>query len=121
MERLDQMKAALGIKGEDKDALLELALRVVEDQVLSYINHETLPKALEGVLVFMATEYWKGAGFGTDQAAPGPVSSVSRGDVSTSFATATGAEATAGTFGLGGGDGFFGWRTVLNAYRRVKW
>lgn len=120
-ERLSKLKLLLGITDAKKDELLEFALQVTEAQVLAYINQDALPAGLELVLVQMAASYWKGAGLGNDQTAPGPVASVSRGDSTTSFAATAGAEATAGTFGLGGGDGFYGWRTSLNAYRKVRW
>ncbi|KAF5056843.1 hypothetical protein DSECCO2_362910 [anaerobic digester metagenome] len=120
-ERLSQLKVVLGITGEEKDDLLKFALGTVEDQVLAYIKQDTIPSGLERTLILMTASYWKGAGIGNEQTAAGPVSSVNRGDVSTSFASAAGAEATAGTFGLGGGDGFFGWRTALNAYRKLRW
>lgn len=120
--RLAMLKALLGIGENDdsRDVLLEFALQTVEDRVLSYINHEVLPEALGRPLVLMTASYWKGAGLGSEQAAPGPVASVSRGDVSTSFAVRAGAEATAGTFDLEDGGGFFGWREALNGYRKLR-
>jgi len=120
-ERLTQLKTALGLSGNEKDAHLSFVLEVTEEQVLSYIHHETLPEKLERTLILIAAAYWKAAGFGSEQTASGPVTSVTRGDVTTSFAAPGGADASAGTFGLGGGDGFFGWRTVLNAYRKLRW
>lgn len=120
-ERLAKLKTLLGINGADQDAMLEIALETVEGQVLSYIHQDILPLGLEKPLLMMTVSYWKGAGLGNDQVAPGPITSVKRGDVSTSFASEGGADSTASTFGLGGGDGFFGWRTTLNAYRKVRW
>lgn len=122
------LKVLLGISMGDpsKDALLEFALQTVEDRVLSYINHEILPKELEGCLVLMTVSYWKGAGLGNEQPAPGAVTGVKRGDVAVSFsvrsgaAATTGALATAGTFGLGAAGGFFGWQETLNGYRRMR-
>ena len=119
--RLAHLKKALGITGNEKDDHLSFILDATEDQVLSYIHHETLPEKLERTLILIAAAYWKAAGFGSEQTASGPVTSVKRGDVTTSFAATGGADASAGTFGLGGGDGFFGWRTVLNAYRKLRW
>ncbi|SBV94331.1 conserved hypothetical protein [uncultured Eubacteriales bacterium] len=120
--RLTMLKSLLGIGESDngKDVLLEFALKMVEGQVLSYINQDVLPEALERPLVLMTASYWKGAGLGNEQAAPGPVASVSRGDVSTSFAAQAGTAATAGTFDLGDGGSFFGWRETLNSYRKLR-
>ena len=121
-ERLNQLRLILGMdSGSVKDIQLEFELDFVEDQILTYINQESLPEKLERPLLMIAAAHWRSAGYGSEQAAPGPVTSVKRGDVTTSFAAAAGADASSGTFGLGGGDGFFGWRTTLNAYRKLRW
>lgn len=120
-ERLGRLKTALGITGEDKNALLTIALETVESMVLDYIGHTVLPTSLEGPLILMTASYWKGAGLGSDQPAPGQVASVKRGDTATTFAVEAGAKATAGTFDIAGGGDFFGWRTTLNAHRKLRW
>lgn len=121
-DRLAKVKALLGITGADWDDLLLFAIETVEDLVLSYINHDTLPPLLEKPLIVMCVSYYKAAGLGTTQAAAGPVAAVKRGDVQTSFANASGASGSASTFNLGAdGSDFFGWRTVLNEYRRLRW
>lgn len=121
-ERLHCLGLILGIDtGSEKYLQLEFELDFVEDQILTYINQESLPEKLERPLLMIAAAHWKSAGYGSEQAAPGPITSVKRGDVTTSFAAAAGADASSGTFGLGGGDGFFGWRTTLNAYRKLRW
>lgn len=114
-QRLSWLKAVLGIEDMARDELLIFVLQTVEGQILAYIGHDTLPQGLERPAVLMAASYWKGGGLGSDQAAPGAVTSVSRGDVSTSFAAQE-----EGTFGLGGEDSFFGWRTTLDGYRRLR-
>lgn len=120
-ERLEQLKKILGVTDHAKDDLLTFELELVEDQILAYINQDVLPEQLERPLVMIAAAHWKSAGYGKEQVAAGPVTSVKRGDVTTSFAAAAGADASSGTFELGGGDGFFGWRTTLNAYRKLRW
>lgn len=120
--RLSKVKALLGINGTDQDEVLLFVVQTVEDLVLSYINQDTLPAPLENALIVMCVSYYKAAGLGTTQAAVGPVASVKRGDVTTSFANASGASGSASTFNLGAdGQDFFGWRTVLNEYRKVRW
>ncbi len=121
MDRLQTLKLVLGIQDEQQDELLGFALGAVEDQALAYTGLEAIPAALERPLVLMAASYYKGAALGSTEAAPGPVASVSRGNISTSFAVSAGEEATAGTFGLSAGDGFFGWRSTLDRYRKVRW
>lgn len=121
-DRLAKVKALLGIDGTDQDELLLFVIQTVEEMVLAYINQDTLPAPLEKVLVVMCVSYYKAAGLGTTQAAAGPVASVKRGDVQTSFANASGASGSASTFNLGAdGQDFFGWRTVLNGFRKVRW
>ena len=111
--RLSKVKALLGIQAEDHDAILEYVIQTVEKMVLRYINWDTLPEDLENVLVVMC---------GNSSATTGPVASVKRGDVQTTFATGSGSSGSANTFNLGADNGeFFGWKTVLNEYRKVRW
>lgn len=120
--RLSKVKALLGIQTEDYDAILEYVIQTVEKMVLRYINWDTLPEDLENVLVVMCVSYYKSAGLGNSSATTGPVASVKRGDVQTTFATGSGSSGSANTFNLGADNGeFFGWKTVLNEYRKVRW
>lgn len=120
--RLSKVKTLLGIQTEDHDAILEYVIQTVENMVLRYINWDTLPEDLENVLVVMCVSYYKSAGLGNSSATTGPVASVKRGDVQTTFATGSGSSGSANTFNLGADNGeFFGWKTVLNEYRKVRW
>lgn len=120
--RLSKVKALLGIQTEDHDAILEYVIQTVEKMVLRHINWDTLPEDLENVLVVMCVSYYKSAGLGNSSATTGPVASVKRGDVQTTFATGSGSSGSANTFNLGADNGeFFGWKTVLNEYRKVRW
>lgn len=120
--RLSKVKTLLGIQTEDHDAILEYVIQTVEKMVLRYINWDTLPEDLENVLVVMCVSYYKSAGLGNSSATTGPVASVKRGDVQTTFATGSGSSGSANTFNLGADNGeFFGWKTVLNEYRKVRW
>ena len=120
--RLSKVKALLGIQTEDHDAILEYVIQTVEKMVIRYINWDTLPEDLENVLVVMCVSYYKSAGLGNSSATTGPVASVKRGDVQTTFATGSGSSGSANTFNLGADNGeFFGWKTVLNEYRKVRW
>lgn len=120
--RLSKVKALLGIQTEDHDAILEYVIQTVEKMVLRYINWDTLPEDLENVMVVMCVSYYKSAGLGNSSATTSPVASVKRGDVQTTFATGSGSSGSANTFNLGADNGeFFGWKTVLNEYRKVRW
>lgn len=95
-ERLEQLKKILGVTDPAKDDLFTFELELVEDQILAYINQDVLPEQLERPLVMIAAAHWKSAGYGKEQVAAGPVTSVKRGDVTTSFAAAAGADASSG-------------------------
>lgn len=119
---LQKVKTLLGITTEDQDDVLEYVIQTVEKMVLRYINWDTLPEDLENVLVVMCVSYYKSAGLGNSSATTGPVASVKRGDIQTTFATGSGSSGSANTFNLGADNGeFFGWKTVLNEYRKVRW
>lgn len=123
-DTLALVKLLLGIPADDdsEDALLQFVIQTVEGMILKYINHDTLPEPLHNVLAVMCVSYYKAAGLGSDESTTGPVSSVRRGDVTTSFTTASGASGSAQTFNLGTDSGdFFGWKTVLNEWRKLGW
>lgn len=119
--RREKVKLLLGINGADQDSILEFVIQTLEEMILAYIGQDTLPAPLEKVLVVMAVSYYKAAALGNSSAAVGSVSSVRRGDVTTSFTTTSGASGSAPTFNLGQGDDFLGWKTVLNQYRKLRW
>lgn len=121
-ERVLNVRLLLGNCGSEQDFSIDMALKSIEAQILEYINWETLPPQLENTLILMAVSYLKSAGLGSGESSAGPVASVKRGDVQTTFAVSTGASGSAGTFNLGADGGeFFGWRQVLNPYRRLRW
>lgn len=121
-QRVLYVKSLLGGCSLGEDGAIDLALQAVENQILAYINWDSLPPQLENILILMTVSYMKSAGLGESGSAVGPVSSVKRGNVQTTFAVAAGASGSAGTFNLGADNGdFFGWRQVLNQYRKLRW
>lgn len=119
---LTMVKRLLGIVDDGQDDVLEFIIQMMEGQILRYINWGSFPDELQRILVIMVVSYYKSAGLGNAEAAAGQVSSVKRGDVSVSYATAAGSSGSASTFNLGAENGdFFGWRTVLNEYRKLRW
>lgn len=119
---LTMVKRLLGITDDSEDDVLTFIIQTIEGQVLRYINWDTLPDELQNILVVMVVSYYKSAGLGDTAAATGPIASVKRGDVTTSFATSSAASGSANTFNMGADNGeFFGWRTVLNEWRKVRW
>ena len=121
-QRVLYVKSLFGVCGLGQEDIIGLALQAVENQILAYINWDSLPPQLEDILILMTVSYMKYAGLGDSGSAAGPVSSVKRGDVQTTFAVAAGASGSAVTFNLGADNGdFFGWRQVLNQYRKLRW
>lgn len=116
-ERLAKVKLALGYTGSDKDGQILWALEAVEQSILNYIHHDALPAELETALIQMCASYCGASGI-VPSPATGAVTSVKRGDVTTSFAAPVTAASPAD---LAGGSDFFGWRTLLNSFRRVRW
>lgn len=114
VEIFQRAKLMLGLSDE-KDNLLQLAVDAVLDRTIGYLNTEGLPDRLVSCVALMAVSYWRNAGLGQEKAAAGAVTSVKRGDVQTTFAALT-----AGDSAVAGMDDFFGWRSVLNTYRKVK-
>lgn len=92
-------------------AVLAIVTETAVQQILNYINHDTLPPELEGAAVLITKAYWSSGGFdGSGQA----VTSVKRGDVQTNF----GAEKSAVDFA---GTGFFGYKAMLDPFRKLRW
>ena len=114
--RVALLRELLGIKDEASDNMLAFTLQFVESRVLSYINDDHIPEKLETTLLAIAAAYYKAAQPGTDAVGTGAITSVKRGDVQTTFADASGA-----AFNLTDGGDFFGWRSVLNEYRKLRW
>lgn len=114
--RVPRLRETLGIEEGDSDSLLAFVLELVERRILSYIHAAQMPEGLEFALLAIAASYWRQAKPGSDETPVGAVTAVKRGDVQTNFASAANA-----VFDTEGGDGFFGWRSVLNDYRRLSW
>lgn len=116
--RLDALKALLGIVGDEKDTQLKALIKMVEARVLSYINHTEMPKALEDVFVLICAEFYKANTVASDADSSQKVASISRGDVTISYDNSAANSASSLT---SQGDGFFGWRSVLQEHRRLRW
>jgi hypothetical protein len=121
-KRLEALKTALGSQSKEQNALLSFTLDTVESLILRYINWERLPQELENILILISAAYFKSSGLGSTENPMGAVTSVKRGDVTTSFSAPSGGSLSAGMFNLAdAGNDFFGWKTVLNQYRKLRW
>lgn len=108
-KRVLESLAAL-LPGAD-EAAIGIVTEAVVQQILNYTNLDELPEQLVTPAVLIAKAYWKAGGFdGSAQT----VTAVKRGDVQTSF----GAEKTAVDLA---GSGFFGYKAMLDPFRKLRW
>ena len=101
-ERLEKLKLLLGVKNEEKD------------MVCNYCNIEEVPKGLENVLLNMAVDLYRAESLGQEQA-EGTVKSITEGDVTVSFASASAISENSGMQFLKD------YTAQLNRYRRLGW
>lgn len=84
---VQKLKTLLGIPGEDasRDPLLGFILEDVREAILNYCAIEELPEGLTNTAYRMAMDLYRNENIGQEEAATGPVASLSEGDTSTSF------------------------------------
>lgn len=84
---LTKFKKLLGLDPTDpsKDIPLQFALEDTLETILNYCHLEELPKGLENTAYRMAIDLYRNESPGEENTSPGPVSSISVGDTSTSF------------------------------------
>ncbi len=110
--RLELLKQLLGVQNEEdkKDTILLFVLNKIENMILNYCNIEKVPKRLENVMLNMAVDLYRAESFGQEQA-EGSVKSITEGDISVSFDSATSENL-----------GFLNnYTTQLNRYRKLDW
>lgn len=108
-EILESLKSLLPNADE---AVLAVVVEAVVQAILNYINHDVLPAELKTAAVLICKAYYHNGGFDGTLA---DVTSVKRGDVQTNFGAAKNAVS------LGDGGDFFGYKTMLAPFRRVRW
>jgi len=122
MENLPNLKLLLNIKDNEQDGLLQFLLESVIDQVLNYCQIDELPERLNRVVVRMTADLYGIEGYangGVSATGTGDVTSVRRGDVTTSFGSFGGNFNL--TTGAGGAEFLKCYTPQLNAFRRVRW
>ncbi|WP_409968722.1 hypothetical protein RFF05_01780 [Bengtsoniella intestinalis] len=102
--QIPAMEELLGLSTPDGRTGFALETSLME--ILAYIHCDTLPKALENTWLLITAAQSKEGTFDASLA----VSSLSRGDVSTTFTTPSQRNS----------DGFFGYKATLDGYRKVR-
>lgn len=97
----------------EETELLQFVLDTATQKVLSYCNIDKIPEGLTNTVVRMAADIWRIEGYGSESK-PQEVTSVKRGDVSTSFASVSTTETVLG-------DYLSKYKSVLNHYRKLRW
>lgn len=110
---LEKLKSLLGIPADDKsqDIPLQFVLDDVQETILNYCNLKVMPQGLVNTAYRMATDLYRGEHPGEGNT-PMVVSSISEGDTSTSFKSASDA--------LKGGA-LKNYQIQLNRYRKLVW
>lgn len=86
--RTDKLKALLGVTGNEKDVLVEFALKNAEETVKNYCHIDEIPEGLSTTVLRMAADIYRNEQMGSEDV-PQSVSSVTVGDTSTSFKTSS--------------------------------
>lgn len=101
--------------GGDADAeILDFILAKGEDMILNYCRLETLPAGLERVLLNLCVDIFRAEQLGQAQAS-GSIKSITEGDVSVSYSTATAVSENPGM------DFLKDYRAQLERYRKLRW
>lgn len=86
----------------------------IQDMVCNYCNIEEVPKGLENVMLNMAVDLYRAESLG-QETAEGTVKSITEGDVTVSFSSASAVSENSGMQFLKG------YTAQLNRYRKLKW
>ena len=116
MERIiDKVIMLLGkeeVTDQEKN-LVKFAINDAENKIKNYCNLEEVPQGLETTLIRLAVDLYRAEGYGSEEL-PRQVTSVKRGDVSTSFADTTKSESIETDF-------LSKYNAQLNAFRKLRW
>lgn len=95
----------------EETELLQFILDLACDKIKNYCNINEIPKGLENTAVRIAADIWRSESYGNEEKTP-EVTSVKRGDVSTSFSSVS-----------SGGDSIFfsKYKAELNRFRKLRW
>lgn len=114
MTRVEKLKTLLGITTGDKDFIVEFILAKASDMICNYCNIDTVPVGLENVMLNMAVDLYRAESLGQEQV-EGAVKSISEGDVTVSFSSASSVSENPGMAFLKD------YTKQLDRYRRVGW
>lgn len=82
---LETLKALLGITDDTKDVLLEFTISDVEEMIKNFCNIDEVPEGLFNTGYRMCIDLYRNENLGDESNPLGSISSISRGDTTTSF------------------------------------
>lgn len=88
MTRVEKLKTLLGIATNEKDFIIEFILNKASDMICNYCHIESVPMGLENVMLNMAIDLYRSERLGQEEM-QGAVKSISEGDVTVSFSSAS--------------------------------
>ena len=87
-EKINKLHILLGIAEGEKEEILGFVLDKTSDMICNYCRRESVPAALETVQLNMCVDMYRAESLGQENA-QGIVKSISEGDVSVSFGSAS--------------------------------
>ncbi len=111
LKKLLMVLGKSNLTNEETD-LLQFVLDLAVDKVKNYCHIEIIPCGLENIVIRIAVDIWRTEGYGSEEK-PQEVTSVKRGDVSTSFASVSLSEAVQS-------DYLSKYKAELNSFRKLK-
>lgn len=113
-QKVELLKKLLGIDDDSMDMILTFVLDKVSDMICNYCRIVSVPPKLENVMLNMCVDMYRAECLGQEKA-EGPVKSITEGDVSISFGSAT-------SITEDGGMAFLrNYTAQLDRYRKVGW
>lgn len=94
-------------------ALIKFAIEDAENKIKNYCNLSEIPQGLETVLARLSVDLYRAERYGSEDM-PRQVTSVKRGDISTSFADTSKNESVETDF-------LSKYTAQLNAFRKLRW
>lgn len=113
-EQIQKLKTLLGISDTAKDVLVGFTIDKISGMICNYCNVSEVPHGLENVMYSMCIDMYRADQLGQEQA-EGTVKSITEGDVSVSFGSASAVSDNPGMAFLKN------YTAQLDRYRKAGW
>ena len=113
-EKINKLHKLLGFDEGEKEEILGFVLDKTNDMICNYCRRESVPAALENVQLNMCVDMYRAESLGQENA-QGIVKSISEGDVSVSFGSASAVSENPGM------EFLKSYEAQLNRFRKAGW